>query len=80
MCSEWVDALTEQASSWVMRLRSLAAQQVQERIDAFATETHRTLRAMGKAEPDLAGMGTTGTSVYVVGWNSLIAQIGHSRL
>jgi PPM family protein phosphatase len=71
--------LTDQASSWVMRLRSLAAQQVQERLDAFVTEIHRTLREMGEADPDLAGMGTTWTSVYVVGWNALVAQIGDSR-
>jgi serine/threonine protein phosphatase PrpC len=71
--------LTEQASSWVMRLRSLAAQQVQERIDAFVTEMHRTLREMGEADPDLTGMGTTWTSIYVVGWNALIVQIGDSR-
>jgi protein phosphatase len=71
--------LTDQASSWVMRLRSLAAQQVQDRLDAFVTEIHRTLRSMGEADPDLAGMGTTWTSVYVVGWNALVAQIGDSR-
>jgi PPM family protein phosphatase len=71
--------LTDQASSWVMRLRSLAAQQVQDRVDAFVSEIHRTLRSMGEADPDLAGMGTTWTSVYVVGWNAIVAQIGDSR-
>lgn len=71
--------LTDQASSWVMRLRSLAAQQVQDRLDAFVTEIHRTLRTMGEADPDLAGMGTTWTSVYVVGWNAVVTQIGDSR-
>lgn len=71
--------LTDRACSWVMQLRSLAAQQVQERVDAFVTEVHRTLRAMGEADPSLAGMGTTFTTVYVVGWNALIAQVGDSR-
>jgi len=71
--------LTDQASSWVMRLRSLAAQQIQERIDAYVTEMHRTLRTMGEADPELAGMGTTWTSIYVVGWNALVVQIGDSR-
>jgi protein phosphatase len=71
--------LTDQASSWVMRLRNLAAQQVQERIDAYVTEMHRTLREMGEADPDLAGMGTTWTSIYVVGWNALVVHIGDSR-
>ncbi len=71
--------LTDQASSWVMRLRSLAAQQIQERIDAYVGEMHRTLRTMGEADPELAGMGTTWTSIYVVGWNALVVQIGDSR-
>src|SRR5580704_6621344 len=71
--------LADQASSWVMRLRSLAGQQMQERIDAYVTEMDRTLHAMGEADPDLAGMGTTWTSIYVVGWNALVVQIGDSR-
>jgi protein phosphatase len=71
--------LTDQASSWVMRFRSLTAQQAQERIDAYVTEMHRTLRAMGEADPDLAGMGTTWTSAHIIGWNALIVQIGDSR-
>ena len=71
--------LTDQASSWVMRLRSLTAQQAQERIDAYLTEMHRTLRAMGEADPDLAGMGTTWTSAYILGWDAVIIQIGDSR-
>jgi protein phosphatase len=40
---------------------------------------HRTLREMGEADPDLAGMGTTWTSIYVVGCNALLVQIGDSR-
>ena len=62
-----------------MRLRSLAGQQVQERIDAYVTEMDRTLHAMGEADSDLAGMGTTWTSIYVVGSNAIIVQIGDSR-
>ena len=53
--------LTDQASSWVMRLQDLVAQQVQERMEAFVTEMHRTFRELGEADPDLAGMGTTWT-------------------
>jgi protein phosphatase len=71
--------LTDQASSWVMRLRSLAAHQLQERIDAYVSQVHRTLREMGEADPDLAGMGTTWTSIYVVGHNAIVVHIGDSR-
>jgi serine/threonine protein phosphatase PrpC len=72
--------LAEQASSWVMRLRDLATQQVQERTEAFVSEMHRTLREIGEANPRLTGMGTTWTSVYVVGWHALVAQVGDSRV
>jgi protein phosphatase len=71
--------LTDQASSWVMRLRSLSAQQMQERAEAYLTEMHRTLRELGENDPHLFGMGTTLTSVYVVGWNAIVVQVGDSR-
>ena len=62
-----------------MRLRSVAAQQIEQRIQAYAGEIDRTLRAMGEADPDLEGMGTTWTSASVVGWHVLVVQIGDSR-
>ncbi len=71
--------LTDQASSWVMRLRSLSAQQIQERAEAYLTEMQRTLRELGENDPHLFGMGTTLTSVYVVGWNAIVVQVGDSR-
>jgi PPM family protein phosphatase len=71
--------LADRASSWVMRLRSVAAQQIEQRIQAYAGEIDRTLRAMGEADPDLEGMGTTWTSASVVGWHVLVVQIGDSR-
>ncbi len=71
--------LTDQASSWVMRLRSLGAQQIQERAEAYLTEMHRTLRELGENDPSLFGMGTTLTSVYVVGWNAIVVHVGDSR-
>ncbi len=71
--------LTDQASSWVMRLRDLASQQVQERVEALVSKMHRTLRELGEADPDLTGMGTTWTCVYVVGWHALVASVGDSR-
>jgi PPM family protein phosphatase len=71
--------LTERASSWVMRLRSLSAQQIQERAEAYLTEMHRTLRELGETDPNLFGMGTTLTSVYVVGWSAIVVQVGDSR-
>jgi protein phosphatase len=71
--------LADRASSWVMRLHSLSAQQAQQRIEAYTAEMHRTLREMGENNPDLAGMGTTWTSAYLLGWNAVIVQIGDSR-
>ncbi len=71
--------LADQASSWVMRLRSMAAQQIRQRIQAYTSEIDRTLRAMGDADPDLEGMGTTWTSASLVDWHAVIVQIGDSR-
>ena len=71
--------LTEQASSWVMRLRDLAGSQVQQRVEALVTKMHFTLRELGDADPDLKGLGTTWTCVYVVGWHALVASVGDSR-
>ena len=71
--------LANQASSWIMRFHDLSSQQVRERTEAFASEMHRTLREYGQADVELAGMGTTWTSAYVVGCDALIAHIGDSR-
>lgn len=71
--------LADRASSWVMRLKNLPAQQAQQRIEAYITEMHRTLRGMGENDPNLAGMGTTWTSAYLIGWDAVIVQIGDSR-
>jgi protein phosphatase len=71
--------LANQASSWIMRLRDMSAQQVRERVDAYAAELHGMLLDRGEADPRLSGMGTTWTSAYVVGWDALIAHVGDSR-
>lgn len=71
--------LARQASSWIMRFRDLSAQQVVERVEAYTLELHQTLREHGEADPKLAGMGTTWTSAYTVGWDAVIAHIGDSR-
>jgi len=71
--------LAGRASSWIMRFRDLEAQQAQDRVDAYVQEIHQTLVDYGQADPELAGMGTTWTSAYIVGWDAIIMHIGDSR-
>jgi protein phosphatase len=61
-----------------MKFHDLAAQHIRERTQAFASEMHRTLLEYGQ-DSELAGMGTTWTSVNVIGWDGLIAHVGDSR-
>lgn len=71
--------LAGQASSWLMKFRDLAANHVRERTSAFVKEMHQTLRDYGNNDPKLAGMGTTLTSAYCMGWNLLVLHLGDSR-
>ncbi|MGE3314833.1 MAG: PP2C family serine/threonine-protein phosphatase [Planctomycetaceae bacterium] len=71
--------LAGQASSWLMKFRDIGGNQVRERISAFVTELHQTLRDYGNNDPKLAGMGTTWTSAYSMGWNLLVVHLGDSR-
>jgi serine/threonine protein phosphatase PrpC len=71
--------LSAQASSWIMRLGNLSDQQARERIQAYANRMHEKLLDLVEADRRLEGMGTTWTSVYVVGWDAIVVQIGDSR-
>lgn len=71
--------LSGQASSWVMRIHDISSQQLQERLDAYASRMHEKLIRLSKDDPKLDGMGTTWTSAYVVGWDAVLAHVGDSR-
>ena len=71
--------LAGQATSWVMRLTDLDAQQVQERVEAHVQRIQSTLREHTEADPKLEGMGTTWTSAHFLPPHAVIAHIGDSR-
>lgn len=71
--------LSAQASSWIMKFSGLPDQQVRKRINAYAARMHEKLKETARENPKLEGMGTTWTSIYVIGWDAIVTQIGDSR-
>jgi protein phosphatase len=71
--------LAQQATSWVTRLKDLDAQQIRERVDAYAKKIQSTLRDQMHTAPELTGMGTTWTSAHLMSDRALVVHIGDSR-
>lgn len=71
--------LAVQATSWVMRLTSLKAQQIRERVDAYAQRMQETLLEYSRKDPKLAGMGTTWTSAHLMSPHAIVVHVGDSR-
>lgn len=71
--------LAGQATSWVMKLTDLDAQQIQQRVDAYVQRIHATLQERGQSDPSMENMGTTWTSTHLFGHNAVIVHLGDSR-
>ena len=71
--------LAGNATSWVMKLTDLDAQQMRARIDAYAEQIQATMLGYIDAYPHLQGMATTWTSAYVVSQRAIVAHVGDSR-
>jgi protein phosphatase len=71
--------LAGQATSWVMKITDLNAQQVKERIEAYVQRIHLALYEHGRADPATAEMGTTWTSAHFLGSDAVIVHLGDSR-
>lgn len=71
--------LSLHATSWVMKLTDLEAQQIRERVKAYVDRIQSTLLEYGQAEPALAGMGTTWTSAHFMPPHAVIVHLGDSR-
>ena len=71
--------LAGNATSWVMKVTNLDAQQMRARIDAYAEQIQATLRGYIDAYPHLQGMATTWTSAYIVSQRAIISHVGDSR-
>lgn len=71
--------LSVQATSWIMKLIDMDAQQVRERVQAYVDRIQETLQEYSQADPKLAGMGTTWTSAHLMPPHAVIVHIGDSR-
>lgn len=67
------------SASWVMRLSDLNAQQVKERIAAYAEELQSHLDRESEGAIFRLDMGTTITAAYLIGHDAIICHVGDSR-
>jgi protein phosphatase len=66
-------------SSWIMRPLGGLREDLEERIGLYCEAINRDMQAQVEANPKLAGMATTLTSVYLFGTNAVITNVGDSR-
>jgi protein phosphatase len=71
--------LSQQATSWVMKCTDIDAQQIRQRVEAYAQEIQTTIREQATENPALAGMGTTWTSAHLLLPHVVIVHLGDSR-
>lgn len=71
--------LGNHATSWVMKFTDQQVQQIEQRVAAFVEQILTALRASSLANPELAGMGTTWTSVHLLPPHAMVVHIGDSR-
>jgi serine/threonine protein phosphatase PrpC len=71
--------LTCQATSWVMKLTDLDAQQVESRVEAYVQRIHEALQVQGRSDPDKRDMATTWTSAHLLGDSAVVVHLGDSR-
>jgi protein phosphatase len=64
---------------WVMRVDEQRAQEVMRRGAAHLRQAHAVLAGRAAAESGLAGMSTTMTVAYSLGWDLFLGHIGDSR-
>jgi protein phosphatase len=67
------------ATSWLMKLRDLEAQEVRTRVNAYVDRIQNTFRQHARANPVTEKMGTTLTAAYVLPPHAIVAHIGDSR-
>jgi len=71
--------LSSQATSWVMKLNNMDAQQIRDRAEAYIRRIQQTMRDAAKDDPELDGMGTTWTSAHLIPPHAVIVHLGDSR-
>ncbi len=63
-----------------MKFTDFEAQQIRERVKAYVQEIQTTLQKYMRADPALAGMGTTWTSALCLDHDVLVVHLGDSRV
>lgn len=71
--------LSGEATSWVMRVTDLDAQQMRQRVNAYAERLQQQFSDETVRNPRLAGMGTTLTIASLLPPDAIIVHIGDSR-
>lgn len=71
--------LSGEATSWVMKLTDLEAQQIRERVEAYVQRIQQALKESAEADPRLRGMGTTWTSAHLIPPSAMVVHLGDSR-
>ena len=71
--------LGEQCTNWVMKITEFDPQLFKVRVEAYVERLQQAFRDSVSARPQAAGMGTTLTAVYTMGFDTLVAQLGDSR-
>src|SRR5262245_58851545 len=71
--------LTSRAYKWHFRLSDREMAELMEMVQVYGQLIHQKLRDLAKADPSLAGMGTTITAALIVGSNAVIGHVGDSR-
>jgi protein phosphatase len=71
--------LAGRETSWTLQLNDREAQQIMKKSDAYVQRIHQALREHADARPELAGMGTTLTGVYLLGGEAFVVHVGDSR-
>jgi serine/threonine protein phosphatase PrpC len=68
--------LSSAAPTWVMKYN---LPDIREHIKALGRQMQEEMQACAVADPELAGMGTTWTCGYLMGYDAIIAHVGDSR-
>jgi protein phosphatase len=72
-------SLSEESMGWIMKIAEFDPVVIKERVDAYVERIQQAFCESAATRPQASGMGTTMTSIYVMGWDAIVVQIGDSR-
>lgn len=68
-----------QSAYWLMKLDRSSAAEVRQQFDAVAEAIQQAFLTQSRENPELAGIATTWTCVYITDWHACVAHVGDSR-